>query len=151
MKGKGLFHGSRVLNPRGGTESIALKILEALALDPDRDMRRERLSLSAFVGAIKDNKIDPFFWIGGLPTGGILDLASSPGFQINLLAHDGLLEKINKKYGPRYHRYVIPKETYPGMAHPVSVIATGNLLLCREEMEEEISYQIVKAIFEHRE
>lgn len=146
LKGKRVSTGP----PGSGSESIALRILEALDLDPAKDIRRERLSLSESVNALKDYKIDAFFWIGGLPTGGILDLAASPGMQIKLLPHDDLLDKINRRYGPRYQRMVIPRGTYPGMAQDVPVIATGNLLVCRQEMSEPLAYQVVKAVLEHR-
>src|SRR5918992_2765441 len=62
-----------------GTEVIAFRVLRAAGLDPDRDIRRQALSVKASVDAIKDDKIDAFFWSGGLPTASILDLASSIG------------------------------------------------------------------------
>ena len=62
-----------------GTEVIAFRMLRAAGLDPDRDIRRQALSVNAAVDAIKDGKIDAFFWSGGLPTASILDLASSIG------------------------------------------------------------------------
>jgi TRAP transporter TAXI family solute receptor len=40
--------------PGSGTETIALRILEAVGLDPRKDIRRERLSVAESGGAIKD-------------------------------------------------------------------------------------------------
>jgi uncharacterized protein len=145
LKGKRISMGA----PGTGSELTAFKVLEALGLDPVKDIRRERLGASESTGAIKDNKIDAFLWAGGIPTAAVLDLASTPGVKIKLIAHDDLLEKINQKYGPTYFRLVIPKETYPGMPLPVPVVATGNVLLCHEQMDENTAYMIVKAIMEH--
>jgi TRAP transporter TAXI family solute receptor len=147
LKGKRVSTGAA----GSGSEAVAFKIFEAVGLDPNKDIRRERLSVAESAGAVKDRKIQAFFFCAGLPTAAVLDLASSPGFKIKLIAHDDLLEKINNKYGPFYYRLVIPQETYPGMTHPVPVIATGNALVCHEQLEESIAYRIVKAILEHRE
>ena len=147
LKGKRVSLGA----PGSGSEALALKILEALGLDINRDIRRERLSVAESAGALKDRKIDAFFWGGGIPTAAVLDLAATPGVKIKLIAHDDLLEKLNKKYGPVYYRLVIPKETYPGMTQPVPVIAQGNMLVCHEKLEEKVAYEILKAIFENRE
>lgn len=146
LKGKRVSTGA----PGSGAEVTAIKIFEALELDPAKDIRRERLSVAESAGALKDRKIDAFFWGGGIPTAAVLDLASTPGIKIKLIAHDDLLEKINKKYGPSYYRLLVPKETYPGMTQSVPVIATANLLVCHEGLDEKIAHGIVKVILEHR-
>ena len=53
-------------------------MIEAAGLDKDKDMRRERLGVAESVNAIKDKKIDAFFWVGGLPTAAVTDLANTP-------------------------------------------------------------------------
>jgi len=146
LKGKRVSTGA----PGSGAEVTAIKIFEALELDPAKDIRRERLSVAESASALKDRKIDAFFWGGGIPTAAVLDLASTPGIRIKLIAHDDLLEKINKKYGPSYYRLLVPKETYPGMTQPVPVIATANLLVCHEGLDEKTAHGIVKVILEHR-
>ena len=147
LKGKRVSTGA----PGSGAEVTAVKILEALEIDLNKDIRRERLSVAESAGALKDRKIDAFFWGGGIPTAAVLDLASTPGIKIKIIAHDELLEKINKKYGHTYYRLVIPKEIYPGMTQPVPVIATANIFVCHEQMDEKIAYGIVKTIIERRE
>jgi TRAP transporter TAXI family solute receptor len=137
--------------PGSGSELMALRILEAVGLDPRKDIRRERLSVGESTGAIKDRKIDAFFWAGGVPTAAVMDLGSTPGIKIKLIAHDDLIEKISKKYGPLFFRWVIPKEAYPGMTEPVPTIVYANILFCHEQLEERIAYGVVKTIIEHRE
>jgi TRAP transporter TAXI family solute receptor len=146
LKGKRVSTGA----PGSGAEVTAIKIFEALELDPAKDIRRDRLSVAESASALKDRKIDAFFWGGGIPTAAVLDLASTPGIKIKLIAHEDLLEKINKKYGPSYYRLLVPKETYPGMTRPVPVIATANLLVCHDHLDEKITYGIVKVLLEHR-
>ncbi len=66
LKGKHVSTGS----PGSATEVMAFRIIEAEGLDKDKDMKRERLGVAESVNAIKDGKIDAFFWVGGLPTAG---------------------------------------------------------------------------------
>src|SRR6267142_1950755 len=61
--------GKRVSTGSGGsaTEVMAFRVIEAAGRDKDRDLKRERLGVAESVNAIKDRKIDAFFWVGGLP------------------------------------------------------------------------------------
>src|SRR5207248_6262246 len=64
LKGRRISTGA----PGSGTETIALRILEAYGMDPEKDVKREKLSVAESVNALKDRKIDAFFWSGGVPT-----------------------------------------------------------------------------------
>ena len=70
---------SRPARPGSGTEVIALRVLRAAGLDPDRDVTRQGLGASESADALKDGKVDAFFWSGGLPTAAVQDLAHTPG------------------------------------------------------------------------
>src|SRR5688500_10300934 len=50
-----------------GTTVLALRILEAAGLNPQRALRSQSLGAAQSVDALKDGKIDAFFWNGGLP------------------------------------------------------------------------------------
>jgi uncharacterized protein len=147
LKGKRVSTGA----PGSGVEVTALKILDALKIDPNKGIRRERLGFTESVGAVKDRKLDAFFAGPGIPAAAIMDLASTPSIKLRLVAHEDLLEAINQKFGPTYFKFVIPKETYTGMTQPVPVIATGNFLVVHETMDEKVAYGIVKTIFDRRE
>ena len=146
LKGKRISLGA----PGSGSEALALKILEIIGLDVTKDIRRERLSVAESAGALKDRKIDAFFWGGGVPTAAVLDLGATPGIKIKLIPHDELLEKLNQKYGPVYYRLVIPKDAYPGVTQPVPVLAQANMLVCHEKFDDNLAYEILNAIFTHR-
>src|SRR6478752_2711766 len=111
LKGKRVSTGS----PGSATEVMAFRVIEAAGLDKDRDMKRERLGVAESVNAIKDGKIDAFFWVGGLPTAAVTDLANTPGVKIKLIDHADLVAKMNKKYGKLYVTDTIGKDVYRGM------------------------------------
>jgi TRAP transporter TAXI family solute receptor len=146
LRGKRVSVGS----PGSGTEVTAVRLLEAAGLSADRDIRRERLGVAESVDAIKDRKIDAFFWSGGLPTGAVLDLATTPGMRIRIVPLDGLLPTLQRTYGNLYFRAVILKEIYPGMTANVVTIGVANLLVVHQDFSAELAYQITKLIFERR-
>ncbi len=136
-------------SPGSGTEVIALRTLRAAGLDPDRDLRRQALSVNASVDALKDGKIDAFFWSGGLPTASILDLASSIGITAKLLPNDEVVPALQRDYGAAlYSRLVMPRGSYPGMTSDVGVVGVQNVLVVHEEMEEQLAYDLTRVLFE---
>jgi TRAP transporter TAXI family solute receptor len=144
--------GKRVSTGSGGsaTEVMAFRVIEAAGLDKDRDLKRERLGVAESVDAIKDRKIDAFFWVGGLPTAAVTDLANTPGVKIKLLDHADLVPAMNKKYGELYVADVIPKSMYHGMDKENHIASVNNLLVAHQNMDDQTAYNIVKAVFEHK-
>ncbi len=136
--------------PGSGTEVTALRILRAAGIDPDRDIRKERLGVAPSADALRDRKIDAFFWSGGLPTPAVLDLASSPGIRIRIVPLDTVLDALRKEHGPLYARGVISRIVYPGMDQNVPTIVVANLLVVHRDFPEDLAYEITKLIFERK-
>ena len=63
--------------PNSGTQVVARRMLKAAGLNPDSDISKQQLSINESVQAVKDGTIDAFFWVGGLPTAGVVDLATT--------------------------------------------------------------------------
>lgn len=145
LKGKRVSTGA----PGSGTEVKALRILEAAGINHEKDITKDRLGASESAGALKDGKIDAYFWDGGVPTSSVLDLAASPGIKMVLISHEDLIPKMTEKYGPVYYKSIIPKNVYTGIDYDTQVAAVGNLLMCHQDMDEKLAYDIVKTIFEH--
>jgi len=146
LKGKRVSTGA----PGSGTEIVALRVLEAYGLNPDKDLSRDKLGASESAGALKDGKIDAYFWVGGLPTASVTDLAATPGTKMKLIGHADAVPKMREKYGPLYVKGVIPAKTYPGQNMDVPIVVLWNLLVCNENMKENVAYDIVKALFDHK-
>ena len=145
--------GKRVSTGSGGsaTEVMAFRVIEAAGLDKDKDMTRERLGVAESVNALKDRKIDAFFWVGGLPTAAVTDLANSPGATLQMIDHAELVPAMNKKYGNLYVKDRIPKEVYKGMTADNQQATVMNILVAHKDMDEKTAYTIVKTIFDKRE
>src|SRR5260221_7164321 len=146
LKGKRVSTGS----PGSATEVMGFRVIEAAGLDKDRDMTRERLGVAESVNAIKDRKIDAFFWVGGLPTAAVTDLANTPGIKIKMIDHANTVAAMNKKYGQLYSEDVIPKTMYKGMDADNKQATVWNILVSNENLSDQTAYNIVKTIFDHK-
>ncbi len=146
LKGKRVSTGS----PGSATEVMAFRLIEAAGMDKDSDLKRERLSVAESVNAMKDGKIDAFFWVGGLPTAGVTDLANTPNTKIKLIDHADAVAAMNKKYGNLYVEDVITKDNYRGMDSDNKQATVMNILVVHENMDERTAYNIVKAVFDRR-
>ena len=147
LKGKRVSTGS----PGSATEVMAFRVIEAAGLDRDKDLRRERLGVAESTNALKDGKIDAYFWVGGLPTAAVTDLGATPGVKIKLVDHSDVVEKMNAKYGTGlYSTGVIPAKTYPGQDKDNQISVVQNILVADAKMSEKTVYDIVKTLFEKR-
>jgi uncharacterized protein len=146
MRGRTVSTGA----PGSGVEVMALRILEANGINPDKDLKRDRLGASESAGALKDGKIDGYFWCGGVPTASILDLAASPGIKISFIPNADSIEKMTAKYGPVYYETTLAKGAYPRLEEDLPVAAVANLLIAHENMDEKLAYDILAAIFDHK-
>jgi TRAP transporter TAXI family solute receptor len=146
LKGKRVSTGS----PGSATEVMAFRVIEAAGIDKDKDMKRERLGVAESVNAIKDRKIDAFFWVGGLPTAAVTDLAATPGMKIKLIDHADLVDKMNAKYGKLYSAGKIPSSVYPGMDKDNANTEVWNIIVTGAKMSDADAYNIVKTLVEKK-
>jgi hypothetical protein len=147
LRGKVVSTGS----PGSGGEVTAFRVLEAAGIHPSTDIQRQSLGVAQAVDALKDGKIDAFFWSGGVPTAAVLDLAHTPGVTIRMLSNEGVLPALQRSYGASlYFIGNVPKATYPGLEADVPVISVANILAVHESMPEQLAYDITRTLFEHQ-
>jgi len=146
LKGKRVSTGA----PNSATQIMAYRVLEAYGLDPEKDIIRERLDPGKSAEAIKDRKLDAFFWVGGIPTPAVTDLGATPGLKLKLIDHSEAQDAMVKKYGPLYVKDVIPAKSYPGQDSVNQITTVWNVLLADEKMSDQLAYDIVKTVFEHK-
>ena len=94
--------------------------------------------------------MDAFFWVGGVPTVAVTDLWATAGMKIKMISHADAVPKMRENYGPFYIVGTIPAKTYPGQNADVSIATLWNLLVCHEKMKENVAYDILKTLFEHK-
>jgi TRAP transporter TAXI family solute receptor len=143
LKGKRVSMGSA----GSGTEIIANRTLEAYGLDPAADISRERLGAQDSANALRDGKIDAFFFSGGLPVPAVLDL--STGTKLKMLDLADSISKMSAKYGNFYFPIKIPKTTY-NTAADVTVSGVANLLVVPSSFDPAFAQAILATMFDNK-
>lgn len=143
MQGKRISVGSA----GSSTEGAADRILTAAGLDPRADITRDNLSVAESVAAMKDKKIDAFFWIGGLPTAAVTDLVSTPNLPVTFIDTSEFVDPLRTEYGPVYAAFNLPAGTYAGFDAEIPGIGIGNILFVNAAMPVDLAYNLLKTIF----
>lgn len=146
LKGKRVSVGS----PGSGSEIIALRVLEAYGINPDKDITKQRLGVAEAVNALKDRKIDAFIHNAAIPIPAVVDLGSTPNIKMKLIDHADAVEAMNKKYGPLYAKGKINAKTYPGQNAHAATVDVWAVLLADPKMSEKVAYDTVKTLFEKK-
>lgn len=129
-----------------GTERISKLLLQAHGITYD-DIDAQFLGFGEAVTALKDRLIDCAIVGSGLPTSAVVDASAS--LDINLLEVDKtLMEKATEEY--KFLKFeTIPEGTYNGVNKDILTVATPALFITSEDMDEEVVYNITKALFEN--
>ena len=127
-----------------GAEANARQILEAYGITYD-DIDEQFLSFSEAASALKDGNVDAAFVTAGYPTAAVQDIASQN--KVRLLPIDAdKADALIAKY-PFYTKVVIPAGTYAGFEEEVPGISVMAMLVCTDKVDEQLGYDITKALF----
>lgn len=132
-----------------GVEFNAKQILAAYGIDIDKDIQKQNLGFGPSADALKDEKIDAFFCVAGIPTTAITDLAMSNEITV-VPVDDEKFAELSAEYG-FYTQQVIPTDTYNGMTEDVKTVAVMATYIVDNDLSEETVYEITKSIFENKE
>jgi uncharacterized protein len=136
--------------PGSGTEGIAVEMLQAAGVDPVRGIRRHGLAPAAAADALKDGKLDAFFWSSGAPQAAVLDVATSARHHVRLVPNADVVPALQQRHGRAlFFTAEIPGGTYPGVRNAVPTVGAGNVLAVDAAMSESLAYDILRALFDH--
>jgi TRAP transporter TAXI family solute receptor len=127
-----------------GTDLFAGRLLGAAGLDPDRDIKRHRLALAESAAALREGRLDAFFFSGGLPTAAIAELATTTAVRLIPLAE--WVPALRAAYGEFYEERTVLASTY-GLSGDTLTIGVPNLLVTRADMPEETAYALTDLLF----
>lgn len=147
MKGRRVSVGSA----GSSTESIADRALAAAGLDPAKDVGRDNLGVAESVGALKDGKVDAFFWIGGVPTAAVRDLANSGQPPIRFIDTSKEQAAMDKSFPGLYRASVLPANAYAGQAAAVPGLGVANVLVVSEKLPAATVTTILAGLFDNLE
>ena len=131
-------------SPGSGTEVSAMSILNANGITYD-DFDEQRLNFNETAAALRDGQIDAGFWSVGPPTSSILDLATTRDIVLVQIVGDELANGLTGS--DVFTEYSIPAGTYPGVDYDVTTIGTPNVILVAAEMDEQLAYDFLDALY----
>ncbi|MEV6394645.1 TAXI family TRAP transporter solute-binding subunit [Streptomyces sp. NPDC051907] len=128
-----------------GTALIAERILKVSGLSPEKDLTSLRLDVRESATALAADRIDAFFWSGGLPTGAITDLRRST--EIRLVDLGDVVGELTRSYGELYTETTVPAVVY-GARSAVTTVSVPNFLVVRRDMPDSEAYWLTRLLFE---
>jgi TRAP transporter TAXI family solute receptor len=130
-----------------GTLDTVLRLFDVAGIDPDRDVVARRIGPQDAAAALRDGKIDAFFYSVGLPAGTVLTLGG--WIPIRLVGLAGYAAALRKKHGPWYAEHTVPRSTY-SMSEPAVTVGVPNYLVVAATMPEATAYALTGALFTGR-
>ncbi|MGW4912663.1 TAXI family TRAP transporter solute-binding subunit [Streptomyces sp. NPDC004270] len=139
--------------PNSGVRLIANRVLGAAGIDPAKDITPVAEGIDTGPDQLRRGKIDAFFWSGGLPTKGLLDLAKKFSFTF-VPIDDSLVNKLHSEgEAALYYRATnMPESAYPSVQHgtTVATIAVSNLLMTRKDMDPRLTEWVTRTVIKSR-
>lgn len=147
IKGKRVSVGSA----GSSTESIADRVIAASGLDPMKDITRDNLGVGESAGALKDGKVAVFFWIGGVPTSAVRELAVSGQPSIRFVDTSKELAQLERQFPGLYRPFNLPQTAYAGMPEAVAGLGVANVLLVSAKAKDDMVTMVLNGIFNNLE
>ncbi|MFC5434117.1 TAXI family TRAP transporter solute-binding subunit [Microbacterium suwonense] len=130
-----------------GVSVVARRILQASEVAIG-DVDDAGLGLDASIEALRDSRVDAFFWVGGLPTPGIERLAA--GLPIRLLSIDpDVVERADAAHAGVYRSAEFPIGTY-GSDEPTLAMTVPNYLVTSVEVPDSLVRGVLAELFATR-
>ncbi|MEU7282284.1 TAXI family TRAP transporter solute-binding subunit [Streptomyces sp. NPDC045431] len=136
-----------------GVRLLANRILKAAGLDPERDVVPMSAGIDTMPGLLETDRLDAFFWSGGLPTNAVQRL--SERFPVRLVPLEKeLVDRMHAQGGTsRYYRSaVIPADAYARVqaGRPVETVAVANLLVTTDRTEPALAEAFTRTVIRSR-
>ncbi|WP_109512259.1 TAXI family TRAP transporter solute-binding subunit [Pseudomonas ovata] len=141
LKGKTISVGA----PKSGTELNARAIFKAAGLTYADMGKVQYLPFAESVELIKNRQLDATLQSSGLGMAAIRDLASVMALNYVSIPAD----TVTKIGNPAYQSAMIPAGTYDGQPEAVPTVAITNILVTREDVSDEVAYEMTRSMFEN--
>ena len=144
LKGKKVAIGA----PGSGTEANARQILAAHGMTYDDLGKADYLSFGEAADQLKNKQVDAAFVTAGLPTAAVTEVGQTADIVV-VPIDQGKIAELSAEY-PFYTEVTIPAGTYKNQDSDVITTAVMAMLVVPEELDEDLMYELTKALFEHR-
>lgn len=133
--------------PGSGTEAMARYVLGVYGITYD-DIKEEFLSATETTEGLKDGNLDVGIVTLGTPAPTLMDLSTDRKIRF-LDIEPEVAKKINKDF-PAYFPTTIPAGTYKNQEKPHNTLSWMGLFVVNKDMSDELAYNILKSVFDHK-
>ncbi|MFE3048480.1 TAXI family TRAP transporter solute-binding subunit [Streptomyces albidoflavus] len=135
-----------------GVRLVAERVLRAAGLDAEKDIVASPAGIGETPKALREGRIDAFFWSGGLTTQAVRDLSKS--HEIRLLPLSSLIDRLHHGGGSSsyYRTAVMPADAYPlaQRGSDVPTLAVANILVTTDRMDDDLAERITRTVIGSR-
>ncbi|MFG3526484.1 TAXI family TRAP transporter solute-binding subunit [Streptomyces sp. NPDC047917] len=149
------LRGKRVgVGQRGsGVRLVADRLLKAAGLDPEDDVTPVSAGIDTMPKQLENDRLDAFFWSGGLPTSAVQELSNR--FAIRLVPLEAALVKELQAAGgsARYYRSaMMPADAYHSAQQDQAVptVAVANVLVTTERSDPAMTEAFTRTVIDSR-
>lgn len=144
LKGKKVAIGA----PGSGTEANARQILAAHGMTYEDLGKADYLSFGEAADQLKNKQVDAAFVTAGLPTAAVTEVGQTADIVV-VPIDKAKIDELSEEY-PFYTEVTIPGGTYKNQDSDILTTAVMAMLVVPEELDEDLMYNLTKALFEHR-
>lgn len=143
LKGKKVSVGA----PGSGTEANFRQLIDACGFNYQA-MSPTYLSFADSADQFKDKLIDGFIVTAGIPNSAVMDISAQYSVKILAISED-MVAKLSQKH-PFLTPFTIPAGIYKNQTEPIKTVAVQATLIVSSEVEDDVVYNITKALFENQ-
>lgn len=146
LEGLGDLKGKRVgIAQAGSGTQIAVELIVG-----DHGVNRDNideaeLNNSQSAERLADGQLDAYFYAAGTPVAAMIQLDNTKGMELYNFT-DEEIKQANTTV-PYYIPSKIPAGTYPGVPYDVNTVAVSGIMVTNANIDEELVYQITKAMW----
>jgi len=134
--------------PGSGTEANFRQLLDVYGMKRE-DVNAQYLSFAESAEQFKDNHIDAFIVVAGIPNSAIMDVGTVRNLKL-LSIEPEKIDILDDKY-PFLSPAKIPANTYKGQTEDVNTVAVNAVLIVNADIKEDVVYDLIKSLFENQE
>ncbi len=109
------------------------------------NIEEAELNNSQSAERLADGQLDAYFYAAGTPVAAMIQLDSTKGMELYSFSDEEVA--MANKAVPYYIPSTIPAGTYPGVAYDVNTVAVSGILVTNANIDEELIYNITKAMW----
>ena len=144
LKGKKFVPGPQ----NSATELNSREMLAVLGLDyrTRDDLKADYMDYNQAADQLKNKHAEAIMIAGGVPTAAVLDVMTSGEGRLLSLS-DSYVKELTAKY-PWYSPFTIPANSYKGQDREVKTVVVTNILIVRNDLPDDLVYDLVKAMYD---